>query len=561
MTMPGTKTLSLRRLLRKKKYLLWAGAHDALSAKLVEEAGFEGIWVSSFGVSAAQKCLPDSNILTMTEMLSASKDIRRTVKIPVVTDCDNGYGGAMNIIRLVQEFEQAGIAGISLEDSAFPKRCSLYPGGQRELISIEEMVGRVRAAKDAQASPDFFVIARTESFVAGLGLQEALKRAHAYAKAGADAILVHSRGPSSTEVEAFSKAWKERTPLVCVPTLYGRVKASRLGSKGYKVIIFANHALRASVKAMRSVLGDLRRKERIASVDGAIAKLPEIFELVGQPTLEAHAERFSPKLPKPPTAIILAAGFEQQLMPLIVDRPKALLEIHGKTILDRQIDMLRQVGVKRIAVVRGYQKHRIDQPNIVTYDNDEYAQGYILQSLFSAEPEMEGGFLFLYGDILFDEAILHKVLRSRSEMGLVVDRALPELVRQHPDHIAAHAEFVVTNHRVLSGHRFVSPRRHDRILRIGTKISPSEATGEFIGIGRFSAPGAASLQKAYHRARASVNGRPFQEALNFSRASITDLIQELIDGGERVESIDIYKGWLEVDTLADYERAWHLVKS
>lgn len=554
------RAASLRGLLRKKKYLIWAGAHDALSAKLVEEAGFEGIWVSSFGVSAAQKCMPDSNILTMTEMLEASKDIRRAVKIPVVTDCDNGYGGAMNILRLVKEFEQAGVAGISLEDSSFPKRCSLYPGGQRELVSIEEMSGRIRAAKDAQESKEFFVIARTEAFVAGLGLAEALRRGEAYAKAGADAILVHSRGPSASEVEAFAKKWNEALPLVCVPTLYGKVSAPALSSKGYKVIIFANHALRAQVKAARGVLRTLRQKERLASVEKDIAKLSEVFELVGQPTLEAHAERFSPKLPKPPTAIILAAGFEPQLMPLIVDRPKALLEIHGRSILERQVEVLRQAGVKRIAVVRGYQKHRIDLPNLVAYDNDRYEKAYILDSLFCAEREMEGGFLFLYGDVLFDEAVLLKALKSRADIGLVVDRALPELIRQHPELLAAHADLVVTNGRALPGHRFVPPRRQDRILKIGTRVPAEKATGEFIGIGRFSAKGADLLRKAYHRARAHVNGRIFHEAATFSKASVTDLVQELIDRGQRVESIDIYKGWIEVNTLADYERAWKLVK-
>src|SRR5262245_54071929 len=173
-------------LLRGAKVVLAAGAHDALSARLAEEAGFDAIWASGFGISAVQ-AVPDANILTLTETLEAVRRIVQGVRIPVVADCDNGYGNAINVMRTAAEFERAGAAGICIEDNEFPKRCSFYAGVRRDLVPAEEHARKVEAATAARSDPGFAVIARTEALIVGLGIDEALGRAHAYADAGADA--------------------------------------------------------------------------------------------------------------------------------------------------------------------------------------------------------------------------------------------------------------------------------------------------------------------------------------------------------------------------------------
>src|SRR5499425_1330572 len=175
--------------------VLAAGAHDALSAKLAEEAGFEAIWASGFGISAVQ-AVPDANILTLTETLDAVRRICDAVDIPVVADCDNGYGNAINVMRTVTEFERAGAAGICIEDNEFPKRCSFYAGVRRDLVPAEEHGRKIEAATAARRTPDFLVIARTEALIVGLGLDEAMSRARLYAESGADAVLVHSKAKS-----------------------------------------------------------------------------------------------------------------------------------------------------------------------------------------------------------------------------------------------------------------------------------------------------------------------------------------------------------------------------
>src|SRR5262252_8503686 len=174
--MPG----GLRRLLERSGGVLAAGAHDALSAKLAEEAGFDAIWASGFGISAVQ-AVPDANILTLTETLDAVRRIVDAVGIPVVADCDNGYGNAINVMRTASEFERAGAGGICIEDNEFPKRCSFYAGVKRDLVSAEEHARKVEAAVAARRHRHFVVIARTEALILGIGQEEALLRARMYA--------------------------------------------------------------------------------------------------------------------------------------------------------------------------------------------------------------------------------------------------------------------------------------------------------------------------------------------------------------------------------------------
>src|SRR5499425_3618472 len=188
-------TANLRTLLRRPGPGLVLGAHDALSAKLAEEAGFDAIWASGFGISAAS-ALPDANILTMSETLDAVRRMSDAVQIPVIADCDNGFGNAINVMRTVTEFERAGAAGICIEDNEFPKRCSFYAGVRRDLVLPEEHARKVEAAVAARRSRDFAVIARTEALIVGLGLDEAMSRARLYAESGADAVLVHSKAKS-----------------------------------------------------------------------------------------------------------------------------------------------------------------------------------------------------------------------------------------------------------------------------------------------------------------------------------------------------------------------------
>lgn len=556
-----TKTARLRVLLQGKEAVAVAGAHSALSAKLVEEAGFYAIWASGFEISTL-KGVPDANILTMAELLEVAKEINEPVTIPVIADCDNGFGNAINVIRTVQEYEKGGIAGICIEDSIFPKRCSFYSGVKRELVSIEEHVGKIRAAKKAQKDPDFVVIARTEALIAGWGLEEALRRARAYAEAGADAILIHSKVHDYNEVKAFAKAWGNACPLVSVPTTYYKTTVKELEKAGFKMVIFANHALRASIKAMRETLHTLRRSETAGAVENSIASLEDIYELIGLSELRSHEKEFLPQEEPKPRAIIVAAGFEQELMPLIQDRPKGMLEIKGKTILERQMTHLRDCGVHDIVIVRGYKAEQINLPNVRYCDHPHYKRGYILSSLFQAEEEMEGSFIFLYGDIIFDRAILERLLQAKGDIRLVIDRAWSDQFFSKDAGVSKRkTELVKTNRIPPKSHRFLPPDQESQILRIGCRLNPREAHGEFIGMAYFSKEGTKILKEIYHCSLQEFDSKPFHEAASIQRASFSDLIQEIISREESVTAVETYKGWMEIDTFEDYHRAISTVQS
>jgi len=281
----------LRAMLAADRPTLLAGAHDALTARLVEETGFDAVWASGFEISASHG-VPDASVLTMTEMLAAARGMNAAIRVPVVADCDGGFGNAINAIHMVKAYEDAGIAGLCIEDTAFPKRCSLYARGIRELTPIGEQALKIRAACDARRHDATVIIARTEALVAGHGLDEALARGHAYAAAGADAILVHSASRTPDEVFAFARHWAASVPLVAVPTTYSAVSADELWSAGYRMTIFANQGLRAAIRAVRETLCQLRTAGFAESVNDRIVPLADVFEIVRVDELNADEQRY-----------------------------------------------------------------------------------------------------------------------------------------------------------------------------------------------------------------------------------------------------------------------------
>ena len=284
------KSERLRDLLSRPQATLICGVYDGLSARIAERAGFDGVWASGFCISASKR-IPDVGLITMSEHLAATCEINKATNLPVVADVDDGFGDAINVTRMVREYEGAGIAAICMEDNRHPKRCSLYEGLERALVSSEEFTMKIRAAKEARTDPSFLVIARTEALVAGLGLPEARRRGRAYARAGADIILVHSKDPDPRPVLEFGRSWDGGLPLAAVPTKYPSVKVSDLYARGYRLVIFANQGLRASVAAVDRVFRRMVQTQSLASVEDQISPLSEIFSLVDMDEvrrLESH---------------------------------------------------------------------------------------------------------------------------------------------------------------------------------------------------------------------------------------------------------------------------------
>ncbi len=279
----AAKRRRLREGLRGDRAVVAVGAHDALTAKLIGTHGFDAVWVSGLGVATMAHAMPDVNLTTMTEALAAAIRIDGATDLPVIADCDNGFGGLGNVVRTLVEYERAGISAISIEDNLFPKRNSLLGADtKRELLPMREQARRLRAAKQAQQTEDFVLIARVESLIAGHGVEDACARADAYADAGADAILIHSRDKTLAEIEGFLGSWSKfgTVPLVAVPTLFPTFSSAQLYDRGFNLVILANQPMRAAVGAIESTLAALAVSGRAADVEASIVPVDHIFDLV-----------------------------------------------------------------------------------------------------------------------------------------------------------------------------------------------------------------------------------------------------------------------------------------
>jgi phosphoenolpyruvate phosphomutase len=543
---------SLRRLLGSPSPVVLAGAHDGLSARLVAEAGFDGVWASGFEISAAHG-VPDASILTMTETLAAARLMREAVAIPVVADCDTGFGNAVNVIRTVQQCEAAGLSGFSIEDNVFPKRCSFYPGVKRQLADLSEQTLKIRAALDARSTNEFVVIARTEALIAGWGQEEALRRARAYADAGADAVLVHSQQSTTDELARFVDEWDRLTPLVAVPTTYNTASVDELARMGFKMVIFANQGLRASIRAMQEALATIRAGGSASLVEDRVVPLTEVYRLVGLDRLKAEEREYLPPDEETVKAVILAAGFDRRLMPLVSDRPKAMLEVRGKPILARQIDALRQSGIRHIAVVRGYRKEQITLAGVKYYDNDAFEESGELESLLRAGAELSSPVVVMYGDILFDRSILDRLLQNGDDITIVCDRSWPDT---RAGRSGSGFDLVIETPAPRRHHRFLADDQPVRVGEIGQLLDPGSATAEFIGMAKLSARGCRILGEVYRELRGRGPEAAVHESPSLRTAKLTDLLHEVIARGHTVASVGIHQGWLEVDTFEDYRRAW-----
>ena len=269
---------NLRKDLESKSIVKVCGAYDSMSAKLVEVYGFDAVWAGSFAISAIHN-VPDASILTMTEFFAAASNMAHTCEIPVIADCDTGYGDATNVRYMVKKYESAGIAGICIEDKTFPKQNSLLENGKNDLLSEKEFVAKILAANEARSDKNFLIIARVEALISGAGMNEALKRATAYENAGADAILIHSKQKTPDEVFEFADSWNGSVPIVVVPTTYDGVKISELQSHKIKMIIYANQTLRIAHMAMNRLLKELIKAESISDVKDKLSTMQDVFDL------------------------------------------------------------------------------------------------------------------------------------------------------------------------------------------------------------------------------------------------------------------------------------------
>jgi 2-methylisocitrate lyase-like PEP mutase family enzyme len=265
-------------LLSRNRLLFAPGAFDGLSARMVEEAGFEAVYLSG-GSVARSTGVPDLGLMTMSEVIERALQVVSAVQIPVIADADTGYGNALNVVRTVREFERAGVAAIHIEDQVTPKRCGHLEG--KEVIPLGEMENKLRAALEARSDPDFAIIGRTDSRAVH-GLDDAIKRGKAFARLGVDAVFIEA-AESEAELETIAKSIRD-VPLMVNMFKGGKtplLPASRLEQMGYRVAIFPSDTQRAAIYAMKETLAVLKRDGSTAAIDDRLTTFNERDRLVG----------------------------------------------------------------------------------------------------------------------------------------------------------------------------------------------------------------------------------------------------------------------------------------
>lgn len=475
-----TKASLLRGMLESNELQFIMEAHNGLSAKIVEEAGFRGIWASGLSMSASLG-VRDNNEASWTQVLEILEFMSDATSIPILVDGDTGYGNFNNARRLVRKLEQRGIAGVCVEDKLFPKTNSFISGESQPLADVGEFCGKVSAMKDAQLDPDFVVVARVEAFIAGWGLDEALRRAEAYRKAGADAVLIHSKRPDYSEIAAFMKEWGDRLPVVIVPTKYYSTPTEVIRSSGVRLVIWANHNLRSAINAMKETSARIFKEQSLVGIEDKVATVSEVFRLQGEAELEEAEKLYLPTAGKSVNAVVLAAARGERLGELTSELPKAMLEVNGRPILAQTVDKLNRVGIKDICAVRGYRKDKVALTNLKYVDNDEYATTSEVYSLYLARACLGGNTVVVYGDIIFKSYFLNDLLNDDSPATIIVDA---DAIRD-----GSYRDYVSCD-RYDDRAVFDHPAR---LLRMSHELAEKETCGEFVGILKLNSEGSTAV--------------------------------------------------------------------
>ena len=531
------KSQQLRSLLQSDTTEFLLEAHNALSARIAEQAGFPAIWASGLALSA-QHGVRDNNELSWTQVVDMLEFMSDATSIPILLDGDTGYGDFNNVRRLVNKLEQCEIAGVCIEDKLFPKSNSFIQGERQALEDIDTFCGKIKAGKDAQRADEFCIVARVEAFIAGWGLDEALRRGEAYRKAGADAVLIHSKLARPDEVLHFAREWNNRCPLIIVPTTYYATPSEVFRQHRIRLVIWANHMIRASIAAMQSVAAQIRASESVVEIDSQVATVQEIFRLQGADELLKAEQHYAPVSRPHTSAVILAASRGKGLDDLTRDRPKVMIPVAGKTVLRRLVDKFKEQGVNDVTVVAGYHADAIDTQGINIVVNPHWEQSNELASLSCAIDAFTEDTVLLYGDLLFRRYILGNLLDWDTPLLVVVDSAPLDQVQGNTNDLAycsvaddrAMYQQVVTLRQVSSQHHWQGQSPH----------------GRWIGMMRIQGEGREQVLEAMEM----LGNQP-----DFSRMGLPDLLNQLILQGHPPQVQYISGHWMDINDLEDLQRA------
>ncbi len=534
-----TKCHQFKQLLQSQELEFICEAHNGLSAKIVEEAGFKGIWGSGLTISA-QFGVRDNNEASWTQILDNLEFMSDATHIPILLDGDTGYGNFNNMQRLIRKLEQRQIAAVCIEDKLFPKTNSFLKGDAQPMADIDEFSGKIKAGKDAQTDDDFCIIARVEAFICGWGLAEALRRAEAYHQAGADGILIHSALAVPDEILSFKREWGDRCPVVIVPTKYYSTPTDVFRQSEFAMVIWANHLLRTAVTTMQKTAKTLKEQEHLLSIEDRIAPVSEVFRLQGAAELQEAEKRYLPQNSENMAAIILAASRGDELGELTEDKPKTMVHIQGTPLLSHIVDAYNAVGIKNITVVRGYKKEAVTLPNLTYVDNDRFADTGELDSLLKALRAKNGAFqdtIISYGDVLFNQYIPQTLFQEQEDLVIFVDSSWEG--KTSYTRLGGFAECTLPNSRKTF---------HSKVYlqQLGQDVPEASIHGVWMGFLKVSSKACEQLQEILEHMLADPANR---------KAGMSQLFQELLRRKFSIRVLYTVGHWLDINSLDDIVHA------
>jgi phosphoenolpyruvate phosphomutase len=535
----GTRSARLRAMLQAPQLQFLMEAHNGLSARIVREAGFQGIWASGLALSA-QFGVRDNNEASWTQIVDMLEFMVDASDLPILLDGDTGYGNFNNLRRLVRKLEQRGVAGVCIEDKQFPKTNSFLNGERQPLADIAEFAGKIAAGKDTQRDADFCIVARVEALIAGWGMEEALRRAEAYRRAGADAILIHSKLSKADEIVTFAREWARRGPLVIVPTRYYSTPTEVFREAGINLVIWANHMVRAAIAAMQATAAEVHKAETLVNVEDRIASVNEIFRLQNAEEYSAAEELYLAATTPARAAVVLAAGRGKGLESVTADRPKLMLPIAGKPLLRWLLDAFKREGVNDVTVIGGYRADAIDPAGIRLLINERYEHSGELVTLACAVEALAADTVICYGDLLFRSYVLRDLLESSADFAVVVDSAADSAVNRTVRDFAWCSR---PDDRGLFGTQVLLQRVASDS---GTAQAAPAAQGRWIGMLFVSRRGLARLKGLMARLRTRAD---------FDHLDVPALLNALIVEGAAVQVLYVHGHWRGVNDLEDFRHA------
>jgi phosphoenolpyruvate phosphomutase len=534
------RTRKFRELLHRPSLDFLLEAHNGISAKIVEESGFEAIWAGGLALSA-QFGVRDSNEASWTQVLEMLEFMSDAVEIPILLDGDTGYGNFNNVRRLVRKLEQRDIVGVCIEDKLFPKTNSFINGKRQKLADIDEFCGRIKAGKDAQRDDDFTIITRVEAFIAGWGLNEALERASAYHEAGADGILIHSALSHAAEVLTFKREWGDRCPVIIVPTKYYPTPTEVFDQAGFSIVIWANHLLRASVSSMQACAKKIHSDGGLHAIEDQIVPVQEIFRLQGVAELQRAESQFLPQHSvRRPQVVVLAASRGVELGEITANVPKAMIKIGSKPLLQHIVDTYRRAGLNEINVVTGYRPDTVAVDGATCMNNPDFAETGELISLAIALDSLTSDDEHLYvsyGDVLFKRYIVDLLADSDAPVTIIVDADW-----KFSSNLGREADYVSCS----EPHTRSSFCRRITLLDIAEDLPERAIDGEWMGFIKVSAEALPGFRAVLSSMR---------EDPRFRKAKLHDLLKQLLDRGETIRVIYTKGHWLDIDGVEDIVHA------